>query len=100
MRRLFNRTSTNRVSLADSMKNFCKQGVENRDFISPTYGGTISHHSTQQWRRAKNTKEVVPAWTKQRRKSFFEKVAVKNRIFIPTTYEEYFFKRKKEVAHE
>ena len=26
---------------------------------------------------------------------FFKKVAVKNRIFIPTTYEEYFFKRKK-----
>ena len=31
---------------------------------------------------------------------FFEKVAVKNCIFIPTTYEEYFFKHKKEVIHE
>ena len=27
--------------------------------------------------------------------NFFKKVAVKNRIFIPTTYEEYFFKHKK-----
>ena len=42
MTRLFNRTSTNRVSLSDSMKNFCKQGVGNQDFISTTYGGTIS----------------------------------------------------------
>ena len=32
--------------------------------------------------------------------NFFEKVSVKNRIFIPTTYEEYFFKHKKEVEHE
>ena len=32
--------------------------------------------------------------------NFFEKVSVKNSIFIPTTYEEYFFKHKKEVAHE
>ena len=31
---------------------------------------------------------------------FFKKVAVKNRIFISTTYEEYFFKHKKEVAYE
>ena len=31
---------------------------------------------------------------------FFKKVAVKNRIFIPTTYEEYFFKHEKEVVHE
>ena len=37
---------------------------------------------------------------KTEKKKIFEKVAVKNRIFIPTTYEEYFFKRKKEVAHE
>ena len=37
---------------------------------------------------------------KTENKKFFEKVAVKNRIFIPTTYEEYFFKHKKEVAHE
>ena len=37
---------------------------------------------------------------KTERKKFFEKVSVKNIIFIPTTYEEYFFKRKKEVAHE
>ena len=32
---------------------------------------------------------------KTEKKKFFEKVAVKNRIFIPTTYEEYFFKHKK-----
>ena len=32
---------------------------------------------------------------KTEKKKFFEKVAVKNLIFIPTTYEEYFFKRKK-----
>ena len=31
---------------------------------------------------------------------FFEKVSVKNSVFIPTTYEEYFFKHKKEVIHE
>ena len=31
---------------------------------------------------------------------FFEKVSVKNSVFIPTTYEEYFFKHKKEVTHE
>ena len=31
---------------------------------------------------------------------FSKKVAVKNRIFIPTTYEVYFFKHKKEVIHE
>ena len=37
---------------------------------------------------------------KTEKKKFFEKVAVKNRIFIPTTYEEYFFKHKKEVIHE
>ena len=37
---------------------------------------------------------------KTEKKKFFKKVAVKNRIFIPTTYEEYFFKHKKEVAHE
>lgn len=37
---------------------------------------------------------------KTENKKFFEKVAVKNRIFIPTTYDEYFFKHKKEVAHE
>ena len=34
------------------------------------------------------------------KKKFFEKVAVKNCIFIPTTYEEYFFKHKKEVERE
>ena len=31
---------------------------------------------------------------------FFEKVSVKNSVFIPTTYEAYFFKYKKEVIHE
>ena len=31
---------------------------------------------------------------------FFEKVSVRNSIFIPTTYEEYFSNIKKEVAHE
>ena len=34
------------------------------------------------------------------KKKFFEKVAVKNRIFIPTTYEEHFSNTKKEVTHE
>ena len=37
---------------------------------------------------------------KTEKKKFFEKVSVKNSVFIPTNYEEYFFKRKKEVAHE
>ena len=32
---------------------------------------------------------------KTEKKKFFEKVAVKNQIFIPTTYDEYFFKHKK-----
>ena len=71
----------------------------------------------------RSTKEVVPTWIEQRKKrdfkmrgaisqsceetseevfspKFFEKVSVKNYIFIPTTYEEYFFKHKKEVEHE
>ena len=32
---------------------------------------------------------------KTEKKKFFEKVSVKNSVFIPTTYEEYFFKHKK-----
>ena len=32
---------------------------------------------------------------KTEKKKFFEKVSVRNSIFIPTTYEEYFFKHKK-----
>ena len=98
MRRLFNRTSTNRVSLADSMKNFCKQGVENRDFISTTYGGTLSLPSNNA--DQKKHKGRGSRLDKTEKIKFFEKVAVKNCIFIPTTYEEYFFKHKKEVAHE
>ena len=37
---------------------------------------------------------------KTEKKKFFEKVSVRNSVFIPTTYEEYFFKHKKEVVHE
>ena len=79
------------------MKNFCKQGVENRDFISTTYGGKIAHPTMTQIKKHKGGGSRLD---KTEKIKFFEKVAVKNRIFIPTTYEEYFFKHKKEVAHE
>ena len=79
------------------MKNFCKQGVENRDFISTTYGGTIFHQNNGADQKHKGGGSRLG---KTEKIKFFEKVSVKNSVFIPTTYEEYFFKRKKEVAHE
>ena len=76
------------------MKNFCKQGVENRDFISTTYGETISHHSIQHDAVQKHNGGDARL-VQTEKKSFLKKCLLKNRIFISTTYEEYFFKHKK-----
>ena len=67
MRRLFNRTSTNRVSLADSMKNFCKQGVENRDFISTTYREIIAHPTMTQIKKHKGGGSRLDKTEKEKR---------------------------------